>query len=365
MELQRNVLNEQLLRDYAASLAAPHASAKPFVAKWLTTTFVKWLKQESPYMRQCMLERDERSPLMMIASQLFASFNFASIVSSTIKFVPASSLDSWAARALDDHNLWWFDIPAKDSAGHAAISHWIDWMCAEAPDRDLRMTVPHVIDAVAKWDRRLARQKLISELSVGVETVETQAFDGFEETTVLVLLTTRDSYLNEGAAMSHCVGTYWGRSDTKIYSLRSAGSKRPIATIEVLRTSQAWKSGRIQQVRGYANASVDQKYLDAINVWAIENQLSTLCGVDDDDREFWEENCEGVDIDDVETEKTVQAELEKEEEIERQKELEKARVQAEVNTKSMKEADEDYADWSLNTLSSRGKRKGRPPNTAR
>lgn len=92
----------------------------------------------------------------------------------------------------------------------------------------------------------------------------------------LHLLLDEEAYQAEGFAMHHCVASYWGTSDNKIYSLRCEGKRR--ATIEIqdkvisFATTSANKSGCVQ-IRGYRNDIPDSDALAVADIWFAENNI--------------------------------------------------------------------------------------------
>lgn len=71
-----------------------------------------------------------------------------------------------------------------------------------------------------------------------------------------VRLVGQSAYQREGALMSHCVASYYGQKDIKIYSLRD-GNGMPHCTIEV-------RDNDVNQIKGKGNGSIHPKYVKYI-----------------------------------------------------------------------------------------------------
>ncbi len=154
------------------------------------------------------------------------------------------------------------------------------------------MTVEQMESAVKDWDKKLARQKLLQALSVGVTPVDP---DFFQDDLFLVKLDTKEAYKAEGAVMKHCVADYWGRKSSEIYSLRLlAEDATPLATLEVSQGT------RIVQVQGPRNQPIAEEHEHLLMLWSTMRGLEWRPGRveyddEDDDEDF---DCDDEDEDD-------------------------------------------------------------------
>lgn len=137
------------------------------------------------------------------------------------------AMPDWAQRALMHGELHEWKWP--DEVMMQTYRHWIDYACTNLPIRPMRQTVEALIEHVAAWDRRLAKQVLIENLNKGVEVVWTH------EDFSIVRLLSPEAHDAEGAYMGHCVGTsrYDQREYSEQYSLRGPEGF-PLATIQLV-----------------------------------------------------------------------------------------------------------------------------------
>lgn len=280
MKKTLNLLNAEDVKDYAKSLAL---NVPEHIQKWVTSTFMRWMLNNEAHCRQCVNAKELRSPMFKVLTTLIGALTSKKeTVNITEQFhaVEAKDLPEWAVAALDNNELWFWHRPEASSEEHNGFQHWLDY-CRTLPERDIRMTVPQMIVAVAAWDKQLAKQKLIAELSEGTEIVETAAID-VTTGLYLVRLLTKTAYVNESAVMRHCVKTYWGRKNTRIYSLRKTDEDRPIATIELCKEGKVIS---IEQIRGFANARISDEHKALIEAVAAEKTWAMYALASDDEEE--------------------------------------------------------------------------------
>lgn len=135
------------------------------------------------------------------------------------------------------------------------IEHILDYLeSPNAPLRFLKMSYDEANRQAKLWVERMQKK------AGGV--VET------EEDTKVILRSKRTgmkfvqligeaAFKREGALMSHCVASYYGKQGTKVYSLRDANNN-PHCTIEVVGDNQ------IQQIKGKGNGSIHPNYIKYI-----------------------------------------------------------------------------------------------------
>lgn len=286
----KNVLNSEDARTYAVATAGAHS--EPHVQAWFTSTFATWLLREENHFVQCCTTKQNNEPTAVMLRFVLTHFTANSVAVRLPKFhvvAAPQTLDKWQAQALGENNLFYWQSPGvKSKAVHA---HWRDY-CDTLPAKQIRMTVDHMIAAVAKWDKALAKQKLQNDLNEGVAVVSSAAVasaPGYS----LVKLETKIAFCAEGAAMAHCVGngSYWKRKvkgSCTILSLRHVDEARPIATLELEHSGTSAKPAAPQliQVRGYKNSVVSLEVNNLLHALAVEQGWQIYSAEDDEDEDW-------------------------------------------------------------------------------
>ncbi len=146
---------------------------------------------------------------------------------------------NWVKNVLSKHLK---EIEASEA------EHIIDFLSSEAcPSRVGKMSYEQAKTKTEEWvAQKIKKGNEIQESPEDVELV-LDFGDGFK----IVKLVGQNAYLREGALMSHCVGSYFGR-DVKVYSLRDS-KNMPHCTIE---------EGK--QIKGKGNGPVVSKYIEYI-----------------------------------------------------------------------------------------------------
>lgn len=152
-------------------------------------------------------------------------------------------------------------IEKDNKIEHSEVEHIVDYLKSEqSPRRLARLGVQQAKEQSEKWTVRLNKKfknfsKIESDDSVKI-------FKTYGNNYAWVQLLSKESFKREGAIMGHCVGSYYDKSKSKIYSLRDQENS-PHCTIEVLSDKS------ISQIKGKANREVIEKYhnfvLDFIN----------------------------------------------------------------------------------------------------
>jgi hypothetical protein len=136
------------------------------------------------------------------------------------------------------------------------VEHILDYLeSKDAPKRFLKMSYDEAKKQSEAWIQKMNKK--------AGEVVETK-----QDTKVIlkerngggmrfVELIGEAAFKREGALMSHCVASYYGKSGTKVYSLRDANNN-PHCTIEVQGESQ------VQQIKGKGNGSIHPKYISYV-----------------------------------------------------------------------------------------------------
>lgn len=109
------------------------------------------------------------------------------------------------------------------------VEHVLDFLVSDsAPKRINKMSYEQAHVAAEKWNKALQKKGAdIKESDSDVETV-LDFKDGFR----IVKLVGENAYKREGFLMRHCVGSYYGRGDVLIFSLRDADNNSH-ATLEI------------------------------------------------------------------------------------------------------------------------------------
>jgi hypothetical protein len=109
-----------------------------------------------------------------------------------------------------------------------------------------------------KWVNKLTKRSSGEEGTIDIMLV-------FDDKFSIVKLIDEKSYAREGAVMKHCVASYSGRTDSKIYSLRDT-QNQPIVTFEE-------KGGLICQISEKQNASISSENKHYLNKFAKMHSL--------------------------------------------------------------------------------------------
>jgi hypothetical protein len=136
------------------------------------------------------------------------------------------------------------------------------------------MSVAHALDGAEKWQKAMNKKKAIAEDADGIEEVFVSSCGNYR----VVKLISENAFKREGNLMKHCVGSYYGRENMVIFSLRDDQNK-PHCTMEmgmstVRINDQLTSSQYIRQIRGNSNSNVKPEYVSPITEF-----LKTL-GVD-------------------------------------------------------------------------------------
>jgi hypothetical protein len=115
------------------------------------------------------------------------------------------------------------------------VFHFIDWILAKEVSGNslLKMSVEQVMEKIKDWTEEIVKEKerqlLLKEEENDLKTsVEVWKKDDYR----FVRLESREAYAREGRLMHHCVGGYWGRAGSIIYSLRDK-KNIPLVTVEI------------------------------------------------------------------------------------------------------------------------------------
>lgn len=146
-----------------------------------------------------------------------------------------------------EHNL--VNYLKKNEENQGEIEHIIDYLANKSPKRLKKMSYKQALSNTNKWMKALAKKGKNIEENEGKDFEIVLDFkDGFK----IIKLKSKNSYQREGKLMSHCVSSYFGRSDD-IYSLRDKYNA-PHCTMS--------KSSK--QIKGKGNGKIHPKYIDYV-----------------------------------------------------------------------------------------------------
>ena len=138
------------------------------------------------------------------------------------------------------------------------ISHVIDFLRAHPSLVKESLDYESAIAQSKTWTKKLQKQ----EIRDG-EVIE--VLKEYEDGLTMVKLVNEASFVLEGQRMRHCVGSYAGRSSTRVYSLRDKENK-PIITLSE-------KDNIIDQYVMVANSAVTKQYYPYLNSFARDNKF--------------------------------------------------------------------------------------------
>ncbi len=152
-----------------------------------------------------------------------------------------------------NHNLVNYLNKPENTENVSEIEHIIDYFNAQNFPRLRKMSYADAKAGAEKWVKALVKKG--NNIEEGITDVEVviDFKDGFK----LVRLIGDNAFKREGALMSHCVGSYIGKQNTAIYSLRDSRNN-PHCTIEVQ------GKDTINQIKGKGNGSIHPAYISYI-----------------------------------------------------------------------------------------------------
>ncbi len=152
-----------------------------------------------------------------------------------------------------NHNLVNYLNKPENVENVSEIEHIVDYFNANNFPRLRKMSYSEAKNGAEKWVKSLVKKG--NDIDEGVTDLEIvlDFKDGFK----LVRLIGENAFKREGALMSHCVGSYVGRQNTAIYSLRDSRNM-PHCTIEVQ------GQNNINQIKGKGNGSIHPNYVSYI-----------------------------------------------------------------------------------------------------
>lgn len=143
----------------------------------------------------------------------------------------------------------------KNNEDCGEIEHIIDFLnSSKCPRRIQFMSYDEAKSGADRWTKTL-----IKKAGDIIETdADVEVFKDFKDGFKCVKLVGEAAFQREGKLMSHCVGSYYGKKDMTILSLRDS-KNNPHCTIEV-----AGEKDNIQQIKGKGNGSIHPSYINYV-----------------------------------------------------------------------------------------------------
>ena len=176
-----------------------------------------------------------------------------------------SEVKNWISTTLNSY------INKKNNPeNQGEIEHVIDFMNSDkAPKRLSKMSYPVAVQESKKWVKALAKKGKDIDDTADIKVVK-KFRNGFK----LVKLVGKPAFEREGFLMSHCVASYFGKTETNVYSLRDE-KNMPHATIEV-----TGDNDNVNQIKGKGNGSIHPNYIkmviEVIKKFGVEVRSSEM-----------------------------------------------------------------------------------------
>lgn len=201
------------------------------VKAWVDSIFKNWLRTHADVFQMIVPQKTIEHPWTKFLLSEIDDLNdhHVSTIRGQIVVMPEPAAE-WALEPYWAGELYAFRPPTGKFVSD--LYHFMDFM-ELLPDRTIRYSVEELATAVEAWDAQLEKQKLMDDLTKGVEVV----YQFPDRPEYVVKLVTPQSYRAEGAAMAHCVEDYIGRACT-IYSIRTKDDPWPLLTVEVRATKE-------------------------------------------------------------------------------------------------------------------------------
>lgn len=298
----RNVLNVEEVEKVLAFKSKMGRYPK-HIDKWVNTILKRWILRESPYAKPVMDSKALYSSWFIVTA--IASGKTPEALRTKVReethVVDLADQPEWVAKALaEKQELVFIEKDSVLNAFSEEFDHITDYL-RTLPEKDLSMTVDVARKHTKAWDKALSREKLIGSLTDGVLLVESPEFEAYKDPVILVRLVSKQAFKNEGTVMNHCVGSYFDKKDTAVYSIRGADSHKPLATFEI-RLGKKGSTSSLVQLRGPHNASVGSDLTALVHSWCEANKINTPQYHEYDEEEDEDEGIEDNEEDDEEAE---------------------------------------------------------------
>lgn len=131
-----------------------------------------------------------------------------------------------------------------------------------------KITIEQAVQGHTDWIKQLNKKKLES---LGATKIiwSKQEFEGTDcDTWYLFELLDQDAFTAEGSAMNHCVASYYGKENSRVYSLRNKEGRQ--ATLEIrTKATGSWCA----QIQALHNQRPAQNVLDVIAKWLVDSAI--------------------------------------------------------------------------------------------
>jgi hypothetical protein len=158
------------------------------------------------------------------------------------------------------------------------VRHMVDFVCAHADTFNPRWTLNRARAEEQKWHAELAIVQMVDRTGVPLDAeIDYTPLPPIWEYSGLsfVALQTGRALHAEGAAMHHCVASYWQRvvnGDSRIYSILESGNR--VATLELAGRpdNYRWGTGRyrVRQLVGTCNSRPSPEVAKAVGAFVDE-----------------------------------------------------------------------------------------------
>jgi hypothetical protein len=192
--------------------------------------------------------------------------------------------DGMASRAEANNNRCLFfewaatNYPGVTYSEANGVRHMVDFVCAHADTFNPRWNLQRARAEEQKWHAELAKVEMVERTGVGLDTeIDYTPLPPIWEHSGLsfVALQTGRALHAEGAAMHHCVASYWQRvvnGDSRIYSILENGVR--VATLEITGRPDNYRWGtsryRVRQLAGTCNSRPAAEVVKAVGTFVEE-----------------------------------------------------------------------------------------------
>ena len=167
-------------------------------------------------------------------------------------------------------------LKKNPETNQSEVEHILDYLeSSKAPPRFLKMSYIDARRKSQEWVAQMNKKSQgIIETKQDIKLILQSKSSGLR----WVQLIGEAAFKREGLLMSHCVGSYYGKTGTKIYSLRDSNNN-PHCTVEIIGDD----NNQVQQIKGKGNGSIHPKYIKAVlaflkkfNVPVRDSELENL-----------------------------------------------------------------------------------------
>jgi len=282
-----NIYNSKLLELAIEELC--ERTERKDIKSWLRGIFTRYIRTRGTLLRQVVVM--DSPALQDIAARLDKADE-----THPYAWRQGGFEEEWAQKAYAKGELYIFSKITFARRMNRYI-HWIDYL-ETIPEGPISMTPSQLLPKVEAWDKKLAQEKVIASMNVGVKRV----YEWDERPEYVVQLVDRTAFKVEGKLMHNCVGGYFGRNGVEVYSLRHPDHDKALVTIEIRTISYKGRGRRgegpprrreLVQVEKAYRKTPSEEEMALIREWLFDFTGSHECydaydvnsGNDDDDDE--------------------------------------------------------------------------------